>query len=190
MPKLNGQDIANYLKQQESTQDIPILILTASIRPEDVELLNRLCQGFLRKPTSQAQLVEAFKPILPRIKQTEEAEEVEETQEVEETGVERLPELLEKLRTEEETIWPELQKTMKRRELREFTERLNQWASEHHCPVLQEYATRLDDQLKAFDWEHLPETLQQFPQVREALERDEGDGVMGKIKKMGELGHL
>ena len=175
MPNLNGQDVANHLKQQEFTQNIPILILTASIRPEDTELLNPLCQGFLRKPTSQAQLVEALKPILPRIEKAEKVEKVEEIGEatkVEESRIERLAELLKKLQTEEETSWPQLQKTMKRRELREFTGRLKQWASEHHCQILQEYATTLDNQLKKFDWKYLPEKVAQFPQVREALERD------------------
>ncbi len=158
MPNLNGRDVAYRLKQQASTQDIPIVIITASIRPEDEAFIKPLCQGFLRKPVSYSQLVEALKPILPPLDLVEEVE------------IERLPELLQKLRIEEETTWLELQKTMKRRALREFCDRLNQWASEHRCHILQDYTTRLDNQLEAFDWENLPQTLKQFPQLRFSLE--------------------
>ncbi|MGQ4645925.1 GAF domain-containing protein [Lyngbya aestuarii] len=107
--------------------------------------------------------VETLEVELVEIKQIEPAEEFE---------GERLLELLEKLRIEEETFWSQLQITMKRREIRAFAQRLNQWAYEHQCQILLEYVTRLDNQLKVFDWEHLPETLQHFPQVRKALERN------------------
>ncbi len=166
MPNLNGLDVAYRLKQQASTQDIPIVIITASIRPEDEAFIKPLCQGFLRKPVSYSQLVEALKPILPLL------DLVEEVGKIQEVEIERLPELLEKLRIEEETTWLELQKTMKRRSLREFCDRLNQWASEHRCHILQDYTTRLDNQLEAFDWENLPQTLKQFPQVRNSLEEN------------------
>ncbi len=166
MPNLNGLDVVYRLKQQASTQDIPIVIITASIRPEDEAFIKPLCQGFLRKPVSYSQLVEALKPILPLL------DLVEEVGKIQEVEIERLPELLEKLRIEEETTWLELQKTMKRRSLREFCDRLNQWASEHRCHILQDYTTRLDNQLEAFDWENLPQTLKQFPQVRNSLEEN------------------
>ena len=166
MPGLNGLDVAYRLKQQASTQDIPIVIITASIRPEDEAFLQPLCQSFLRKPVSYSQLVEALKPILLPL---DPVEEVGKTQEV---GIEKLPELLEKLRIEEETTWLELQKTMKRRSLQEFSDRLNQWASEHHCQILQQYTTKLDNQLKAFDWERLPQTLKEFSSIIKSLEKN------------------
>ena len=166
MPGLNGLDVAYRLKQQASTQDIPIVIITASIRPEDEVFLKPLCQGFLRKPVSYSQVFEALKSILLPL---DLVAEVGKTQKVE---IERLPELLQKLQIEAETTWLELQKTMKRRSLQEFSDRLNQWASEHHCQILQQYTTKLDNQLKAFDWERLPQTLKEFSSIIKSLEKN------------------
>gem|GEM_PF-1027210 len=171
MPNLNGKEVIHLLKQQELTQTIPIVIVTASILPEEQPFLSSLCQGFLHKPFTYVQLIDTLKPILSPLNQDlnqDETIEVNPTTQVQE--IQELPELLEKLHTEAETVLPQLQITMKRREIRLFIQRLNQWASEHHCDVLQEYVTRLEHQFKAFDWDILPDTIQQFYQIKETIE--------------------
>ncbi|MGQ4645924.1 ATP-binding protein [Lyngbya aestuarii] len=179
MPEMNGLEAIKVLMQEEQTQTIPIIILTASSCRSDEATLKALCRGFLRKPFSRYQLVEELKRVLPIQTDYKSLSLVQQTPEKETPFLEndvknksRIPELIEKLKREEETLWPQLQIKMKRRELRGFTERLNQWALEYHCPVLLEYVTKLDTQLKLFDWKHLPETIKQFSQVREALEKD------------------
>lgn len=169
MPRMDGWEATQILKQQEATQRIPIIILSAFSHQSQEGDWKSLCQGFLYKPFSRCQLVETLKPILSPFKILEEVQELETVAEVTVGAVARLPELLDKLRIEEETILPQLQITMKRRELQSFADRLNQWASEHCCPILQNYAAQLDRQIKAFDWESLAETLKQFPQLRESL---------------------
>lgn len=175
MPKMDGWEVARILKQEKATQNIPIAIVSASNHSSDEPALRTLCQGFLHKPVTRSQLVEVLKSILPPIAPSEavkEIEDIENTANLEQIRVERLPELLEKLRTHETTLWPQLAITMKRREVKDFATLLNQWASEHGCQILQAYATRLDNQIQAFDWENLPNTIAQFPEIRVCLERE------------------
>ncbi|MCT7997384.1 PAS domain S-box protein [Laspinema olomoucense] len=176
MPELNGIEVAQFLKNNPETQSIPIVVLTASSRSSDEALVKSLCEGFLRKPLRRSQLVSLLKSILPR----EEGEKTltvcspiesrldnENPVSVEVLG--KLPALLEQLRQEEETTWPMLSQTMKRRDLRNFSDRLHAWALEYQCQALLAYATTLQSQIAAFDWERLPKTLENFPEVRRSL---------------------
>ena len=96
-------------------------------------------------------------------------ENYSETKQKPDCGVEKLPELLAKLQEEEETIWPQLCNTMKMRDLRQFAERLKQWATEFQCNLLLDYATTLESQIEAFDWDGLPKTIMSFPEVKSLI---------------------
>lgn len=176
MPEFNGIEVAQFLKNNPETQLIPIVVITASSRLSDEALVQSVCEGFLRKPLMRSQLVSLLKTILPR----EEREtalmlsspiqpilEAEPPLNPEVVG--KLPELLEQLCQEEETTWPMLSQTMKRRDLRNFSDRLHAWGLEYQCQALLDYATTLQTQIAAFDWERLPKTLEKFPEVRRSL---------------------
>ncbi len=176
MPELNGIEVAKFLKNNPETQEIPIVVVTASSRASDEALVQSVCEGFLRKPLMRSQLVTLLKSILPQ----EEGENtlplcspiqpiLEPKQPLDREIVEKLPALLEQLRLEEETTWPILSQTMKRRDLRNFSDRLYAWGLEYQCQALYDYATTLQTQIAAFDWERLPKTLEKFPEVRRSL---------------------
>ncbi|HIK13113.1 MAG TPA: PAS domain S-box protein [Oscillatoriaceae cyanobacterium M33_DOE_052] len=175
MPELNGLEVAQYLKQEPQTQHIPIVVVTASSRPEDEAAIQLLCDGFIRKPVTRSQLVQQLKKLLPMeadyhpnfpqppqvipksLKLAHSSQE------------ERMGELGEKLRLEEETNWPHLCQTMKRRDLQIFADRLQAWGIEYQSQAILDYAQILATQLGAFDWENLPKTLEKFPEVRQKL---------------------
>ncbi len=176
MPELNGIEVAEFLKKNPETQQIPIVVVTASSRSSDEALVQSLCEGFLRKPLKRSQLVSLLKTIW----RVEETDEILLPSHIIEPILKRstspdwkvlakLPELLEQLRQEEETIWPMLSQTMKRRDLKNFSDRLYTWGVEYQCQVLLDYATTLQAQIAAFDWECLPKTLEKFPEVRRSL---------------------
>jgi signal transduction histidine kinase len=83
---------------------------------------------------------------------------------------EAFTELMEQLEIEQMTIWPELCQTMKFRELQAFSDRLNQWAEQYPLADLLDYANQVANQLETFDWERLPDTIAQFPEIIESLE--------------------
>ncbi len=81
----------------------------------------------------------------------------------------KLPELLAKLEQEETGFWPDLCRTMKMRDVKTFADRLQQWAQEYSCGLLWDYATGVQTQLTEFDWDRLPQTIADFPQIRRSL---------------------
>ncbi|CBN54145.1 MULTISPECIES: PAS domain S-box protein [Kamptonema] len=172
MPNMDGLQAIQLLKQNKRTQNIPILIVTAVLRLEDEITVRPLSQGFLRKPVSRSQLVSALKQILPQETNyfTIDEAPINPTQneriQANSKALAKLPELVEKLRQEEESTWLELCKTMKRRDIQIFRERLREWAHEYQCQALLDYTTTLESQLETFNWELLPKTIEKFPEVR------------------------
>ena len=173
MPNMDGREAAQHLKQDWTTRDIPIVILTASSLQQDREQLQQLCEGFIRKPVSRTQLVSEFKKILSPARNYPTAGPDElptiVPPNIAPASAEKLPELLEKLRQEEETAWQQLSQTMKMRDLRAFARRLQEWGMTYRCCQLLDYARCLQAQLEAFDWERLPQTIEAFPRVRRSL---------------------
>jgi len=168
MPDINGLEVSRVLKQNRVTKNIPIIILTASSRVQDETSMQLLCDGFLRKPVNPAQLVSHLKKILPL--------EIEDTPKKSAlTNVStpkisiNVPELIIKLEEEENTLWQEVSKKLKTRDLKAFTERLRVLALEYNCQPLLEYVTTLQTQLNNFDWDNLPQTVEKFPQIKEKL---------------------
>ncbi|MDF0553476.1 PAS domain S-box protein [Kamptonema sp. UHCC 0994] len=175
MPNMDGLQATRLLKQDDRTKNIPIAILTAVSRSQDEDTLRVLSQGFLRKPFSRSQLVSALKQILPQepnyfpVNETSKTPSQTHWIKPNPNALAKLPELVEKLRQEEESTWLELRKTMKRREIQAFIERLRVWAHEYECQLLFDYMTTLESQLVAFEWEQLPKTIEKFPDVRHQL---------------------
>ncbi|MEA5509069.1 ATP-binding protein [Crocosphaera sp. UHCC 0190] len=170
MPNMDGYEATKILKDDPTTQAIPIMILTASSEKKEQEMLETLCQDFLSKPISRAQLLSAMEKILPP-----DPDQPMTTLLVEKSEPLRLknkpapPELLEKLRQEEETIWNKLHQTMIMKDLRQFAQRLRQWGEEYQCLSLIDYATRLEMQILEFDGENLSNTVESFPQMWRSL---------------------
>ena len=64
MPRKNGFDLLAWVRAQPTLKSLPIVILTASTRPEDLERafdLGATC--FLVKPTNLAELVEIIRSL-------------------------------------------------------------------------------------------------------------------------------
>ncbi|MEM1171844.1 MAG: PAS domain S-box protein [Cyanobacteria bacterium P01_H01_bin.35] len=175
MPRMDGRDTALFLKQDEQTKHIAIVMLTASSKLEDEFDLKFLCEGFLRKPVSRTQLVAEMKKIFPIISAATTPEiEIEELDNFTETKVIsgepiRLDELRDKLHQEAETNWLKLRQTLAINELEKFVARLNVWAEEHQCKLLREYIQKLTQEIDDFDWDKIPESIDQFTIICDAL---------------------
>ena len=166
MPYLNGHQVARSLLESPQTNKIPIVIITAtSGNPNQVDL-EKICQGYLHKPVSRSQLVEVLKRIFDR-GSLDKAEE-KKSAETATKGL-QFPELIVKLRREEETSWASLCQTLKSKDLRAFITRLEAWGSQHQCQTLQEYTQRLKSQMENYDWGNLPQTVNEFPQIVRSL---------------------
>ena len=156
---MNGLEFAQYLKDNQFTEAISIIFITASSLQEDQEIIQSLSNGFIRKPITISQLVLQLKNILPS--NDENTVIFKSSPEI----FKRFPELCDRLDTEVAEYWPELCITQKQRDLKYFVKRLQGWAKEYQCQILWEYAETLNTQLEEFDWGNLPNTLESFPEL-------------------------
>ena len=184
MPNLDGQEATLFLRNNPDTSTIPILILTASLMTDVRNQLEPYCQGFLTKPLVKADLVEALKGVLT-LRPDHDSSHFSNSQEITEPVQEvtdspsnaiaedfsRLPELISKLKMEEETVWPRLRQTMIMKELRQFAKRLRVLSEEYPFTILINYTAKLDFQIKEFDGDNLNYTVNDFPNIRHALEQ-------------------
>jgi CheY-like chemotaxis protein len=183
MPDMDGKVVAQTLKQNPMTCDIPIVILTASHFNQSQKEMALICQGVLHKPLNRVQLVSILKNILPygesliNSEKSTQPEIIATEEEVIST------ELLEALKKEEETIWPRLYQCMIMRDIRQFLQRLKELHSTYPCQKLQEYIIRLEHQMISFDGKNLSITVKTFPALREALMTDLTFPIKCKIQK-------
>jgi two-component system response regulator len=64
MPRLNGIDVLRSLKADERTHAIPVVVMTSSSEPRDVDECYRLgVNGYVAKPIGFAELTEAVSRI-------------------------------------------------------------------------------------------------------------------------------
>jgi PAS domain S-box-containing protein len=175
MPYIDGKETAKYLKQDEQTQGIPIVIITASSQPQEQYELEQICQGFLSKPVSRIQLVTELRKHLQPLSTVENQNQLDSFH----TNIQshklltvpiNLSELLIKLQQEEEIVWTTLRKTLKMRQIKQFIQRLEAWGEEYECQLLVDYANSLHSNLDAFNMDQIPLIIEQFPSIRQALE--------------------
>jgi PAS domain S-box-containing protein len=169
MPKMDGYQTAEFIKQNEQFKHIPIIMITASAEKESEIQIKQLCEGFLAKPVTPGQLVAMMKTIFP-VNPPEKKPQNYSGFSASFTNTLNLPELLVKLHAEMENSWQEIQETLTMREVEEFAQRLADWGKEHQCQQLLDYAETLITQLDDFDWDSIPDTVSQFSQVVEYLE--------------------
>ena len=65
MPRMNGYEVSRRLNKDRTVNGIPIVAITASALTKDEEIISELCDGYLRKPVSKAQLVGEVMKHLP-----------------------------------------------------------------------------------------------------------------------------
>jgi CheY-like chemotaxis protein len=66
MPEMNGGETAEYLRNYKSTQNIPIIFLTAIVKANEINKINESIEDyvFLAKPVSIKQLIDTIESVL------------------------------------------------------------------------------------------------------------------------------
>ncbi len=69
MPGINGDEVCRQLRQDPLWQDLPILMVTAAGKPEEVQsCLDAGCDDYITKPVNKQELQEKVKRLLGQIK--------------------------------------------------------------------------------------------------------------------------
>ena len=65
MPVMDGYEASEILSNDEELKDIPVIAVTAFAFKQDEEIIFKLCDGYLRKPVTRAQLIRELTKYLP-----------------------------------------------------------------------------------------------------------------------------
>lgn len=164
MPKKNGLEAVQEIRQSEELQKVPIIALTASSMKQQQQAIEQVCDQLIYKPVSQKDLAQALTQHLPLQNTKIETAPVE----IKEKALspvaneEDLPELVENLQYMRSEVVPDLKTTLNMTEAEEFAGNLTAIANRLGCDVLKDYSDRLTVQIEAFDIEALPGTLEEF----------------------------
>jgi signal transduction histidine kinase/ligand-binding sensor domain-containing protein/CheY-like chemotaxis protein/protocatechuate 3,4-dioxygenase beta subunit len=176
MPELDGYEATRRLKANAGLKRIPVIAVTASSFRDEEARARKVCDGFIRKPFSRAELVAELRPFLKSLERAETpdvgpaaAMAAGGEAPVSAGALARRPALLVRLREEEDQVWPGLCKTLAMDKVEQFASRLKAWGAEGQWPALAAYAQSLDQQVQEFDVTRLPQTLNRFPAVLGSL---------------------
>ncbi len=175
MPNMDGFEATRLLRQDVTTHQIPIVIITAALMTEARSQLAPYCQGFLAKPITWAGLLQCLQSCLPMASpnQSENASPPlpKPTSPAPLACADplRLQELLECLEDLQQHGWETLLHRMIMRDIRQFQEQLQQWSKVYPFPPLAQYVEQLGKPIRNFDGDKLTQCIEDFPQVIIAL---------------------
>ena len=175
MPVLDGHTATRRLKADPVCKGIPVVALTASAMRETEEELSQVCDGFLKKPLAQVELVAELTRFLEHAVAREEtgtspvAEGAAPVGTVFDEGIlARLPELLEKLE-EQKISWEEICHTLTINDIENFASLMRELGQEYGYAPLVAWGEQLQTQVGTFDMVAIPETLRTFSVIVEEI---------------------
>ncbi|NES99338.1 MAG: PAS domain-containing protein [Sphaerospermopsis sp. SIO1G1] len=174
MPPPDGKATLKILKEDTTTQKIPVVMVTASIQEQDIRELQNQVQGFLRKPVSREAINSELQRLFPKYFLSSSQKSSHSSfanVSMSADAKQKLPELLTLLQQEEEEVWGTLHQTLIIDKLRMFSVRLEGWANEYNSPELLDYVKTLKSQIDSFDLKNLADTVADFPAIKAKLQK-------------------
>src|SRR5262249_39921862 len=120
MPEMDGYAATKELKANAALKDIPVIAVTASSFREEEARARRACDGFIRKPFNRSELIAELKRFLkpaapfkvPAAAVVSAPPGGETLDAVSADVLAKWPELVTRLRAEQDGAWPELCQTL------------------------------------------------------------------------------
>lgn len=166
MPELDGIQASTLLKDSPETQNIPIVAITASTMKSEEEKIATICDGFLRKPITRADLLSVLIRFLKHTTEIPTSAKPEADEPFFDTapaGIHDPEGLQRRLETELAPVWNEVKDTVVINQVLEFAEKSIAIAGMHKDSRLSAWADNLRNQAMLFDMQGMEQTLAQFP---------------------------
>ncbi len=162
MPELDGYRATRQIKERH---DIPVIALTASIMPAELERINEhRFDGYLRKPVSRQELyaeVSRFLTPVTRVADLTDAARFEQY------DPDTLRALLSEL--EEDALYRDALTSNDMERISRFAAQITLAASRHGVPAVEEYARQLHDAIDTFDVALIGHLMQEYPRILDQL---------------------
>ncbi len=172
MPEMDGYEATRRLKENPSTQKIPVIALTASVTvDEKTNVKAHGFDGYLSKPVSTQLLFNELTHYLKHSKKLtkpQAAKVDDDTKLLLETWI-KLPVLLQTLEEKMLPVWQEIIDMIETDAVEEFAEQLIDLGKKHHASILINYATKLRDKAQEFDIDGVELTLEEFSAILDRI---------------------
>ncbi|MEH6580202.1 MAG: ATP-binding protein [Amphritea sp.] len=177
MPVMSGYEATRMIKGDTEIRDIPVVALTASAMEPAVIEMKALCDGYLRKPVSKADLVGELARLLPHSlaetgsqgpspsREEAKAWSSEDLDAEARAGLAELVEILESRQDSCET----LRHTMPIKDIKAFAQQNRETGTQYRYPPLVSWGERLGGQAEMFDLEGLSATLASYADLIQSI---------------------
>lgn len=169
MPVLSGSDAIKQIREDQNTQSIPVIALTASsMKGEREKMLDLGFSAYLTKPIRKTTLVQELMRFIPYTKAIENFP-ADQTITVEPVNRERLPQVIEQLANKYMQEWTEARKNQIFDEIGQFAQRISALGEKNGVIIVKKYGDDLGAQVESFDVEKMNTTLNDYPQMVEKI---------------------
>jgi len=175
MPRGDGYEITEKIKNDARLKHIPVIAVTASAMKETEETIENLFDGYLKKPVSRNSLIAELMRFLPcgtkAVKKVGIPDIPAREEEISEEVKAHLPEMLRLLESSISDRWREIREVFMINEVEEFASDLKNIAMGHDIPVLDAYSNSLYEQAKVYDIDEMEKTMSEFPQLVDRIRK-------------------
>ncbi|UCH93034.1 MAG: response regulator [Candidatus Aminicenantes bacterium] len=171
MPVMNGHEATRIIKTDEELKHIPVVLLTASVmKDQEKETKNSQCEGFLKKPVKEDELLAELMRFLPYrtlekpVKVIEPGVQDQDVQEAMDRETRsKLPELLEILENKSTDEWKRVSDVFIIDDVEAFAAEIRNLGTHYHLKPLTDWGNKLLKEIQSYDMENAPVTLEYFP---------------------------
>ena len=151
MPQMDGFESIELIKVYENLKDIPIIVISANIGPENEEKIKKIANGMMRKPVLQKDLVQKLAEFLPHEIVTGKKESVEKIVKSLPPGSPIPEELKEKIENEYIVKIENLKEEMSIDAIDSFANDLKELANGYGCKTIVSWSDNMLTQTRNFN---------------------------------------
>jgi PAS domain S-box-containing protein len=174
MQGINGISTTEIIKTNHKLKNIPVIALTASALQNDEQKIKSLFDGYIRKPASKKDLLNAIKKFLPF-----KTEKVGPTPSIDIMKLcitdplmhSTISEMVKNLELQFIEKWKNIKDNLVIFEIDEFCIELEKFNTQYNCDVLSQYIVKLKDSIQEFNVEKIEETLSSFEELINNLKK-------------------
>jgi two-component system sensor histidine kinase EvgS len=174
MPVKDGFEAAAEIKNDEKTQNIPILAFSASQLFGSNDFPNRqLFAGFISKPVFLTELYEEIARFIPHTRKSNDNDLINGTSEfdklikIDKNSIS--PKTFESLQNLFITEWDQINQTNSMNKILEFSNNLKTFASENNLDALTYYSNEIITSSTSFDIDRVMSQIKKFPEIIQIL---------------------
>jgi PAS domain S-box-containing protein len=166
MPGIDGFELAERIRNNSVTREIPIIAYTASVFSREKIDESGLFNGYIFKPINRSDLLTLLKKFLPYKLQSGEKDNSTPVQEnfsnIPAQTYKKIPEIISQLEGELLTDWNEIKDTFVIYKIEKFAKRLESIGKQYNLMYLVAYSKSLLDDIEVLDLESIRDGLKSY----------------------------